>query len=538
MVLTRVAVASLLFLVLPALAGPSTIASTPAAVAAAIPALPSDFNGDGVEDLLIGVRADGRRDIYRTGGVHVIYGTSPDGTEQASQYFGLRGPPLGPLMKQYPSSFGDVMTSGDFDRDGYADAAIAVPGYDEPDVEAQRINVGAVVVLYGSAAGLDPEGPQPVEVWSQDDPRVQGVSEDDDGFGSALAVGDYDGDAYLDLAIGIEGEQTGLESRNTGAVTVLFGNAGGLTSRDQVVDQDTRGILDASETDDYAGGSLAAGDFDGDGVDDLALGVSAENIDGRRDAGAVNVIYGTRDVGLTGQGDRFFNQGLENVEGQPRAREWFGAALAVGDFDGDGMDDLVAAAPWDRIAGMPQAGSFTVLPGSLGGLRAGRSTTFDMRDFAYSPYLAYEEFARALATGDVNGDGFDELAIGSPFAEPGGRIDLLSGTADGLSLTGRQVLEQPQDPGFGSLGDALQLAEFDTTPGSDLLIGMWGAYVAHETGYWQAAGSAVIFSSRGGRITQEGYRLLHQGIPPVGGIPDRYEEFGGAVPGSTHWEAY
>jgi len=537
MVLTRVAASFALFLVLPTLTEPPTFAFPPAP-AAGIPALPSDFNGDGVEDLLIGVPADGTRDLFRTGGVHVIYGTAPDGTAQASQYFGLRSPPLGPLMKQYPSLFGNVIVSGDFDRDGYADAAIAVPGYDEPDVEAQRINVGAVVVIYGSAAGLAPDGSQPVEVWSQDDPRVQGVSEDDDGFGNALAVGDYDGDTYLDLAIGIEGEQTGPNSRNTGAVTVLFGNAGGLTSRDQVVDQDTRGILDASETDDYAGGSLAAGDFDGDGVDDLALGVAAENIEGRRDAGAVNVIYGTRDVGLTGKGDRFFHEGLESVEGSARAREWFGSVMAVGDFDGNGLDDLVAAAPWDRISGMDAAGSFTVLPGSVDGLQAQHSTTFDLRDLSPSSRLAYAELARALATGDVNGDGFDELAIGSPFAEPGGRIDLLTGTADGLSLSGRQVLEQPQEPGFSSLGHALQLAEFDNTPGSDLLIGMWGASVAHETGNWQAAGTAVLFPSRGGRISEEGYQLFHQGAPPAGGTPDRYEEFGGAVPGSTHWEAY
>jgi len=539
MFLTRVVMASALFLVLPALTEPSTFASSSSAVTAAGPALPSDFNGDGVEDRIIGVPSDGAEQIFRTGGVHVLYGPGPDGTAPVDQYFGLRNAPIGPLLKQHPGLFGAVMASGDFDRDGYADVAISVPGFDEPDVDAERINVGGVVVIYGTAGGLDPEGAQPVEVWSQDHPRVQGVSEDDDAFGSALAVGDFDGDDHLDLAVGIEGEQTGPDARNSGAVTVLFGNAEGLTSRDQVVDQDTRGILDASETGDWAGDSLAAGDFDADGVDDLALGVFSESFDGRRDAGAVNVIYGTRDVGLTGRGDQFLNQGLESIEGQPRRSDMFGATLAVGDHDGDGFDDLAVGAPEDRVAGVEDAGSVTVLPGSAEGVRAQRSTTFNLRDLLDSD-LDGARFAGALATGDVDGDGFDELAIGAPWhsGRPG-RVDVLAGGPDGLRLTDRQPLRPDAldssylVPGFETFGSALQLGEFDVTPGADLLVGMARADLAHDSSYWPLAGAAVLLLSRDGALTFEGGQILHQGTAPIGRAPGQNESFGSAVPGSS-----
>ena len=108
---------------------------------------------------------------------------------------------------------------------------------------------------------------------SQDSPGVQGVSEDDDDFGSALAPGDFDGDGFIDLAVGAQGEMTSDYTSQSGSVTVLYGGSGGLTGRDQVVTQDSPGILNVAERLDMAGGSLAAADFNNDGVDDLALGV-------------------------------------------------------------------------------------------------------------------------------------------------------------------------------------------------------------------------------------------------------------------------
>ena len=86
------------------------------------------------------------------------------------------------------------------------------------------------------------------------------------------------------------------------------------------------------------------GDFDGDGHADLAVGAPQDSVQGRDQAGAVNVLYGSRH-GVTAHGDQQFTEGTAGVAGVPTPMAHFGAALAVGDLNGDGY-----ARPGDRGA--------------------------------------------------------------------------------------------------------------------------------------------------------------------------------------------
>jgi hypothetical protein len=168
-----------------------------------------------------------------------------------------------------------------FNNDGVADLAVGVLG--ENDV------AGAVNVLYGAGGGLSGTGAQ---VFFQ----VGGTPESGDRFGSALAAGDFNGDSFADLALGASGEDVG-GAFDAGAVSVLYGSAGGLTA--------TGGRLftqvgSAAETADEFGHALAAGDFNHDGFADLAAGAPFESVGGASQVGAVSVLQGSGG-GLTAQ---------------------------------------------------------------------------------------------------------------------------------------------------------------------------------------------------------------------------------------------
>ena len=87
---------------------------------------------------------------------------------------------------------------------------------------------------------------------------------------------------------------------------------------------------------------LSTGDFDGDGRDDLAVGVPREDLPGKADAGGVQVLYGTS-AGLSAQRNRLWTQGSPGVPGSLEANDGFGWVTTTGDFDGDGYDDLPSA---------------------------------------------------------------------------------------------------------------------------------------------------------------------------------------------------
>jgi hypothetical protein len=506
----------------------------------------ADFNGDGVEDLTVGAPGDEPNGIYRTGGAQVVYGAPATGDRPRNRLLALKTPGIEQLWGMWPSGLGSQLAHGDFNRDGYADLVMSVPGFDEQDPDLQRINVGGLIVVYGGPDGLDPRGDVPAEAWSQDSAGVAGISEDDDHFGSALAVGNFDGDRFPDLAIGAAGERTGPGLRHSGSVTVLYGSRSGLTGRDQVIDQDTRGILDSSERNDWAAGALAAGDFDGDGVDDLAMGVYSEAVAGRNNAGAVNVIYGMRDRGLTGRGDRFVNQRGDVVPGTPQSGDLFGAVLATGDLDGDGRDDLVIGAPEDRVADDTNRGTVTAILGGEFGLRLGSAllVTIDNTNALLDVYGA--RFGSSLAVGDVDADGYDEVAVGSARQD---RVDVFAGSSAGLLTTPSQTIVTSEIPRPATLledvgtpylvgdtfGAAVQFGEFDATRGADLVVASPRADVRVDGRTSANAGAVVLLRSVGGLLDVEAPRWFHQGAPGIAGEPGTWELFGASLSGSSDY---
>ena len=160
-----------------------------------------------------------------------------------------------------------------------------------------------------------------------------------------------------------------------------------LSDENQFWNQDTSGILDEAEINAIIGTSNAVGDnfgaalqiadFNGDGNEDLAVGVPGETIGTIGRAGAVNIIYGQLIVGLTSAGNQFWHQDESDILDSAELEDRFGSTLAVGDFNNDERFDLVIGVPGESVESRSNPGTFVegagaanALYGSLSGLSA------------------------------------------------------------------------------------------------------------------------------------------------------------------------
>jgi hypothetical protein len=404
----------------------------------------SDFDGDDFADLAVGVPYESIGALDDVGGVNVLYGSAAGLTADRNQFWDQDQPGIEDTA-EIGDYFASALAAGDFDGDGYGDLAAGVPYESLGNI----VDAGGVNVLYGSAVGLSPDGNQ---FWDQDQPGIEDTAEAYDYLGYALASGDFNGDGYADLAVGAPSESIG-SVEYAGGVNVLYGSAAGLTADgNQFWSQDQAGIEDTAEPSDRFGSTLAAGDFDGDGYADLAVGVVGESIEGVGGAGGVNVLYGSA-AGLTADRNQFWDQDQPGVEDSAEPSDKFGSALAVGDLNGDGYADLAAGVPNESIDGVSNAGGVNVLYGSAAGLTADGNQFWDQDQPGIEDTAEESDtFGHSLAADDLDGDGYVDLAVGVPGESIGsvkfaGGVNVLYGSAAGLSPDGNQFWDQDQ-PGI------------------------------------------------------------------------------------------
>jgi hypothetical protein len=362
-----------------------------------------DFNADGYDDLIIGVYDEGWGYGYTPamGMIEIIPGSAlgldpAHATSLDQDSPGMNG------GAEAGDEFGSALAAGDFNGDGYDDLAIGVRGEDERE--------GQIQVVFGGASGLTSAGNL---FWSET--FIGGVSESLDEFGRALAAGDFDGDGYDDLAIGIPFQSFGSAAAEAGQAAVLYGSPAGFDrSRTQFWSEDNLFGAGTSEANDLFGYSLAVGDFDKDGRADLVVGHPLESITGSGD-GAAAVLMGSPS-GLTAARRRDVEAGVQGFPGDVNQHgKDFGYALATGDFDGDGHADLVLGSPWEDENGIADVGAETVLYGALfaDGVENG-STTF------WSQNVSSVYFNKVQVTAAAR--------LGPPASKVGLQVDLFNPT--------------------------------------------------------------------------------------------------------------
>jgi hypothetical protein len=341
--------------------------------------------------------------------------------------------------------FGIPLTSGDFNADGFADLAVSVPN----ESFTGAMGAGAVNVIYGSTVGLQATSPND-QFWSQNSPSVKDKAELD-GFSAATGVGDFNGDGFDDLAVGVPLENLG-SAANTGAVNVLYGSATGLQATgvggpdDQFWHQNSPGMNgDGNEADDHFGISVVSGDFNSDGFGDVAVAARFEDVGTVVDAGAVTVLYGSA-AGLqdTSPDDQVWTQDSPGIAGDgAETGDVFGKSLVATDFNQDGFADLAISASHDSVGAVAGAGTVNVLYGSAAGLQdispddqVWNQDSPDVLDQSEDN----DQFGDRMGASDFNGDGFPDLAVGVRFEDVGtvgnaGAVNVLYGSASGVQAT-------------------------------------------------------------------------------------------------------
>ncbi|MBC9714409.1 FG-GAP repeat protein [Streptomyces sp. TRM66268-LWL] len=366
-----------------------------------------DLDGDGYTDLVVGVHGEQIGSTGDSGVLTVVWGGAT-GLKSAVDI-------ASPLPK-YRNELGWSVATGDFDGDGRTDLAAA-------NLAAPELNIfKGPVSRTGTAAGLtgidtlDQTGINTDQIVAGNvngdaatDLLVMGQQASGDVYptrsvlykgsanglvagpkvagGYAAAIADVNKDGYGDIVTGnfLEKSAEAPNGGPGGAVTVTYGAAAGLSTRTPVrITQDTAGVPGAAETGDRFGWSLSAGDTNGDGYADIAVGVESEALGSLRGAGSVVVLRGSSS-GLTGSGAKAFSQNTAGVPGGAEARDFFGSEVHLTDADRNGRAELIVSARGENAG----AGSVWLFKSSSTGITATGSTTFGSASVGGPTGLAY-----------------------------------------------------------------------------------------------------------------------------------------------------
>jgi hypothetical protein len=436
-----------------------------------------DVNGDGYSDIIIGAQK-----------------TSAGQAEEGRAYL-FYGSEDGPLLQAFWIADGEqtgahlgyaVAGAGDVNGDGYSDIAVGARDYDDPDTDEGRVAADAPGSLIG---------------WQGEEDQEEAE------YGHAVALGDFNGDGYSDLAVGTG--KWNAAAADIGGVWVYDGADTGPSLTADWMEEGT-------EMTGLFGDAVAnAGDVNNDGYDDLLVGEPGRDgrgaahlflgsagglasspswsafgeADGHQfgfavaRAGDVNgdafgdVVIGapTYTGSLTRQGKAYVYLGADaGLEANPvwtddgiEADEWFGFSVdTAGDVNADGLSDVIVGAPLYNRTGQ-DLGRASVYLGDGSGVGADPVwTAVSDQDGG--------QFGFAVTTaGDVDGDGYSDVAVGAPYYDTpnldAGRVWVYRGDAGGIIPAPLTFISASQaGSGFGW---SLASADLDIDGLSDLVIG-------------------------------------------------------------------
>ncbi|WP_406447974.1 FG-GAP repeat protein [Streptomyces sp. NBC_00876] len=402
--------ASFLLMAGAAIAAPSAYAGTPGGTHAND--RNNDFNGDGFEDVLIGAPTGTIGGKKAAGYVTVQYGASTGLLTHPAVVIGQNTTGV-PGAAEAGDGFGRAVATGDLDGDGYDDAVVGVPGEDiEPVTDA-----GGIVVLWGSPTGLSGGDSD----WLQADELTAGA-----GFGGALAAAHFSPD--------IPGDQLAVTDRSNLTLYQYEAAPQGRSARQAPTSRSS--LIPGTPGRPIEPRAMTTGDYDGNGLADLVIG---------------GVTTGDE------PGHGWSSLFLAEVQGLRYDRDLRGGpAVASGDIDNDGYDDLVTGEPSSPDDGgeFVNGGVVGVYygragDGPVGAEGPGTPPVWWTQDTAGVPGKDErgDGWGAAVSVADTNGDGYADVAIGAPGEDiysvaDAGAVWVLRGAADGLTADGAASWDQ------------------------------------------------------------------------------------------------
>lgn len=511
-------------------AGEGVSVRGPGAVEGRLMALSADVSGDGRADLIVGVPfSDGPGESRpEAGAVYIILSENRLSLARTQDLNAARPDVI--IYGAWPEDhLGASLAAGDVNGDQVADLVVGAPLADGPN--HTRPDVGEVYVFFGGPTlgarplrDVNPEaplGPGPdVRIIGWGGPAKDGAATASDQAGTALAVGDVNGDSTSDVVIGAPGVKgpdgkrvsSGLAATVAapgGAVYVVYGSrdlASGTVrdfgvgtpvssspmNVDLIIYGQTLAIqmngVQIAKVGEQLGRAVTIGDLNGDRIGDILAGAPYFTAKSEIGQGAVYAFFGSR-TPLAVVRDTSAKQppqgaGPDVVFQGINPGELLGSVLGAGDVSGDGVDDLLIGIPLangptrDRTA----TGAVLIVLGSRD-LRVGK------RDLEKQPAeirligaQRNDGLGFALATEDTNGDGVKDLIVSAPAADGPG--DMRSGAGEIYIILGGRLapgttLDLAQTPAdvtfYGAakgdqIGFSLALAAVDADRRADIIV--------------------------------------------------------------------
>ncbi len=310
-----------------------------------------DLTGDGRDEFILGANGADNNGRSNSGSAYVVYGSPSSGgfnlTAIGAYGFRIDGATA-------DGRAGSAVAGGaDVNGDGRPDIVVGAPFADDNG----RVDSGSVFVVYGKGKSSNIDlavlGPALFRVTGETAGDLAGL---------ALDMGEVTGDNQAEVMIGAAyADDNGR--KDSGSAYVVFGapSSGGF-------DLSAIGAygfrIDGAAADDKAGFSVAnAGDLNGDGLGDVAVGAYAADVQARTDAGAAYVVFGRTRSASSSVDLAALGQRGSRIDG-PAPGDETGTRLAgLGDENGDGRPDLIIGAPKASPNGLSQAGAAFVVYG-------------------------------------------------------------------------------------------------------------------------------------------------------------------------------